>query len=167
MYPTEMVKTWTTGYALPNHRLKLKRGFIVMLLRHLDPTAGHVNSARNVIENMTNNLLFLRVTTRSRDGSRLCLPRMPCGLVDDNFPIPGFTRTQLPICTTFDLKTNKAPANLYGYRIGLDLRDQCFSHGQLASTSHYEALLTQSNVTILTRESNETTRNIVYPEVLQ
>ncbi|CDF32173.1 unnamed protein product [Chondrus crispus] len=165
IYPTEMLNTLTAGSALPDHKLKLKKGFIVMLLRNLDPATGHVNGARYVIENMTNNLLFLRVTTGSHQGNRLCLPRMPCRPGDDNFPIPGFTRTQFPIRTCFALTTNKAQGQSFGRRIGLDLRDHCFSHGQLyvalSRTTH------PGNVTVLTRESNETTRNVVYPEVLQ
>ncbi|CDF33589.1 Putativ ATP dependant DNA helicase [Chondrus crispus] len=165
IYPTEMLNTLTAGSALPDHKLKLKKGFIVMLLRNLDPATGHVNGARYVIENMTNNLLFLHVTTGSHQGNRLCLPRMPCGPGDDNFPIPGFTRTQFPIRTCFALTTNKAQGQSFGGRIGLDSRDHCFSHGQLyvalSRTTH------PGNVTVLTRESNETTRNVVYPEVLQ
>ena len=164
MYPMELLNTLTAGSALPDHKLKLKKGFIVMLLRNLDPTAGHVNGARYVIENMTNNLLFLRLTTGSHEGNRLCFARMPCAPGEDNFPIPGFTRTQFPIRTSFSLTTNKAQGQSFGARICLDLRDHCFSHGQL-----YVAFLRTihpGNVTILTQESNETTRNVVYPEVL-
>ncbi|CDF33193.1 ATP dependant DNA helicase [Chondrus crispus] len=120
IYPTEMLNTLTAGSALPDHKLKLKKGFIVMLLRNLDPATGHVNGARYVIENMTNNLLFLHVTTGSHQGNRLCLPRMPCGPGDDNFPIPGFTRPQFPIRTCFALTTNKAQGQSFGGRIGLD-----------------------------------------------
>ena len=163
IYPTEFLNTLTTGSALPDH--KLKKGFIVMPLRNLDPTAGHDNGARYVIENMTNNLLFLRVTTGSQEGTRLCLPRMTCGPGDDNFPIPAFTRTQFPICTCFALTTNKAQGQSFGGCIGLDLRDHCFWHGQL-----YVALSRIAhprNFTILTPDSNGTTQNVVYPEVLQ
>ncbi|CDF39898.1 ATP dependant DNA helicase PIF1 [Chondrus crispus] len=123
IYPTEMFNTLTAGSDLPDHKLKLKKGFIAMLLRNLDPTSGHVNGARYVIEKMTNNLFFLRVTSGSHEGNRLCIPRMPCGPGDDNFPIPGFTRTQFPIRTCFALTTNKAQGQSFGGRIGLDLRD--------------------------------------------
>ncbi|CDF39734.1 unnamed protein product [Chondrus crispus] len=165
IYPTEMLNTLTAGSALPDHKLKLKKGFIDMLLPNLDPAIGHVNGARYGIENMTNNLLFLRVTAGSHEGNRLCLPRIPCGPGDDNFPISGFTRTQFPIRTCFALTTDKAQGQSFGGRIGLDLRDHCFSHGQLyvalSRTTH------PSNVTILTQESDATTRNLVYPEVIQ
>ena len=165
IYPTEFLNTLTAGSAPPDHKLKLKKGLIVMLLRTPDPTAGHVNGARYVLENMINNLLFLRVTTGSHEGNRLCLPRMPCRPGDDNFPIPGFTRTQFPIRTCFALTTNRAQGQSFDGRIGLDLQDHCFSHGQL-----YVALSRTtypSNVTIITPECNGTSRNVVYPEVLQ
>ncbi|CDF38383.1 unnamed protein product [Chondrus crispus] len=90
---------------------------------------------------------------------------MPCGPVHDNFTIPGFTRTQFPIRTCFALTTKKAQGQSFGGRTGLDLRDHCFSHGQLyvalSRTTHL------SNVTILTRESDETTGKVMYQEVLQ
>ena len=120
IYLMELPNTLTAGSALPDHKLKLKKGFIVMLLHNVNPTSVHVNGARYVIENMTSNLLFLRITTVSYEGNRLCLPRMPCGPDDDNFPIPGFTRTQFPIRTCFALTTNKAQGQSFGGRIGLD-----------------------------------------------
>lgn len=93
MYPSEILNSLTAGSALPNPNLKLKKSFIVMHLRNLDPTTGHVKGTRYVINNMTNNLLFLSVTITSHEGSRLCLTQMCCGPGDDNSPIHGFTRT--------------------------------------------------------------------------
>ena len=137
---------------------------MVMLLRNLDHTTGHVNGARYVIENTTNKLLFLRVITGSHEGNRLCLRRMPCGPGDNKCTIPGFNRTQFPIRACFAFTTNKVQDQSFGGRIGLDLQDYCFSHGHLyvalSRTTH------PSNVTILTRESNGTTRNVAYPELL-
>lgn len=163
-YPTELLNTLTVGSALPDHKRKLKKGFIVMRLRNLDPQNGHVNGARYVIENMTGSLLYLRVAVGSHEGTRLCLPRMPCGPGDDNFPVPGFTRTQFPIRTCFALTANKSQGQSFGGRIGLDLRDMCFSHGQLyvalSRTTH------PSNVTVLTTQADSKTKNVVYPEVL-
>ena len=121
IYFTKLLNSFMAGSALPDHQLKLKKGFNVMVMRNPDPIASHVNGAHYVIENMTNNLLILRVTTGSHEGNRLCLPRMPCRTGDDNVLIPGFTRTQSPIRTCFALTINKSQGQSFGGRIGPDL----------------------------------------------
>ena len=163
-YPVEMLNTLTAGSALPDHKLLLKRGYPVMLLRNIDTENGHCNGARYIIENMTNNVLFLRLAIGSKKGARLTLPRMPCGPGDpDNFPVPGFTRTQFPVRVCFALTTNKAQGQSFGGKLGLDLREECFSHGQLyvalSRTTH------PSNVTICTAKTDRRSRNVIYPEV--
>lgn len=37
LYPSEMLNTLAAGSALSDHKLKLKKGFIVMIIRNLDP----------------------------------------------------------------------------------------------------------------------------------
>ncbi len=49
-YPVEILNSLTGGSSLPNHRLQLKKEFIVMLLRNLCPQKGHVNGARYIVE---------------------------------------------------------------------------------------------------------------------
>lgn len=48
--PTEILKTLTAGSALPDHKRKLKKGFIVVLLHNLDPNDGHINGVRYDLE---------------------------------------------------------------------------------------------------------------------
>ncbi len=79
-----------------------------MLLRNIKPSSGHVNRTRYVIENMTQNLLFLTSVSGSKKGTRLTLPRMNCMVRADNFPIPGFRRYQFPIRTYFAMTSYKA-----------------------------------------------------------
>ncbi|CDF40520.1 ATP dependant DNA helicase [Chondrus crispus] len=163
-YPVELLNTPTAGSSLPDHQLKLKKGFVVMLLRNLNPNDGHVNGARHLVDGMSNSLLCLRVATGSHLGKPLCLPRMPCGPGDDNFPVPGFTRTQVPIRASFAMTTNKAQGQSFGGLLRLDLRNHCFSHGQLyaalSRTTH------PGNVVVLIPDADKTTRNVVYPEVI-
>ncbi|CDF36554.1 unnamed protein product [Chondrus crispus] len=141
IYPTEMLNTLTAGSDLPDHKLKLKKGFIVMLLRNLDPTSGHVNGARYVIEKMTNNLFFLRVTSGSHEGNRLCLPRMPCGPGDDNFPFLALLERSYPFARASPLQRTKPKASpsvavlVSTYEI--------IASRTVNSTSHYRGLLTQ------------------------
>lgn len=163
-YPVEMLNLLTAGSALPDHKLRPKKGFIIMLL-NLDPQSGHVNGTRYIIEKMSNSLLYLRVATGSYQGNELCLPRMPCSPGDDTFPVPGFTRTQFPVRVCFALTTNKAQGQSFGGKLGLDLQNMCLSHGQLyvalSRTTH------PKNLSVFTTQPENRTRNVVYPEALR
>lgn len=90
---------------------------------------------------------------------------MLCGSGDKNLPVYGFIRIQFSNRTYFALITSEAQGESFGGRISLVMREHCFSHSQLKI-----ALLRKSppcHLTILTRESNQITRNVLYPEVLQ
>ncbi|CDF40018.1 unnamed protein product [Chondrus crispus] len=140
IYPTEMLNTLTAGSDLPDHKLKLKKGFIVMLLRNLHPTSGHVNGARYVIEKMTNNLFFLRVTSGSHEGNRLCLPRMPCRPGDDNFPFLALLERSSPFARASPLQRTKPKAS--PSVAALVSTYEIIASRTVKSTSHYRGLLT-------------------------
>ncbi len=89
-YPQELLNSIEAGPSLPDHEIRVKKGFVVMLLRKIKPSLGHVNGTRYAIERMTQNLLFLKSVSRSQKGNRLTLPRMNCSVSVDDFPIPGF-----------------------------------------------------------------------------
>ncbi len=58
-YPQELLNPIEVGASLPDHEIALKKGFIVMLLRNIKPSSGHVNGTRYVVDNLTYHLLFL------------------------------------------------------------------------------------------------------------
>lgn len=96
-YLVELLNSITGTGPLPDHTLKLKQGYVVMLLRNLQSMYGHVNGSRYIVDSMNKNVLFLRIATRRERGKRLTLPRIPCEPGDDDFSIPGFKRTQFPV----------------------------------------------------------------------
>ena len=162
-YPQELLNSIEVGGSLPDHSISLKKGFIVMLLRNIKPSAGHVNGARYVVENMTPTLLYLRSTSGSRTGVRLILPRMNCTVSKDDFPILGFRTCQFPIRVCFAMTVKKAEVQSIRGTLGIDLLGQCFSHGQL-----YVALSRTTNprnVFICTADGSRRTKNVVFTEV--
>jgi len=164
-YPVEVLNTLSAGSALSDHELKLKKNFIVMLLRNLNPAHGHVNGARYQVVRMTNTLLILKSIMGVHAGKILALPRMPCSPGDENFPIQGFVRAQFPVRVCFGLTTNKAQGSSFSAALGLDFRDDCFSHGQLyvglSRTTH------PANVSVLLNNDDRRAKNVVYPEALR
>lgn len=55
--PVELLSTLTAGTALPDHRIKLKKVFLTMLLRSLDPASDQLNGAGYVAEDTCTRLL--------------------------------------------------------------------------------------------------------------
>lgn len=92
-YPVKMFKNLTAGSVFPAHRLRLKKGISVMLLGNLDSLNGHVNGGRHLIENMTNNIIFLRLAGGSTICARLKIQRIRYSPGDDSFLEAGFTKT--------------------------------------------------------------------------
>jgi len=136
-----------------------------MLLRNLDRANGHINGARYVIESMTNNILFLKLAVGPHKGKLLALPRMPCGPGSEDFPIPGFTRTQFPVRVCFAMTTNKAQGQSFKQELGISFTSECFSHGQayvaLSRTTHPQ------KVNVVLEREDRLTKNIVYREVFR
>ena len=137
----------------------------MILLRNLNIAEGHVNGARYQVVRMTNSLLILKSIMGIHAGKILALPKMPCGPGDEKFPIDGFKRVQFPIRVCFGLTTNESQGASFGGALGLDMREECFSHGQLyvalSRTTH------PGNVSVLTRAGNAKTKNVVYHEALR
>ena len=161
-YPQELLNRLSAGSAMPDHILLLKKGFIVMLLRNICPEEGHSNGTRYVVTGMTNNLLFLKVATGQYKGKLLTLPRVECSPGDKNYPLQGFIRLQFPVRVCFAMTINKAQGQSISGKLGLDLRHDCFSHGQL-----YVALSRAThprNIFVCTSKGMKQTRNVVYPE---
>ena len=151
--------------APPDHELKLKNNFIVMLLRNLNSTQGHVNGARYQVVRMSNALLILKSIMGVHAGKILALPRMPCSPGDEHFLNSGFVCTQFPVRVCFGLTTNKARESSFSGALGLDFRDDCFSHGQLyvalSRTTH------PGNVSVLLTKDDRHAKNVMYPEALR
>ncbi len=135
-----------------------------MLLRTLCPQKGHVKCARYIVEHMSSNLLHMKVVEGSHAGSRLTLPRVPCGPGDDNFSVPGFKRTQFTVRVCFRMTISKAQGQSFGGKLGLALSEDCFAHGQLYVGK--SRVTDPRNLTVCTTRGDYRTRNVVYREAL-
>ncbi len=99
--------------------MQLKKGFMITLLRNLCPKRGHVNGARYIVEHMSSNLLHLKFAVGWHAGSHLTLSRVPCRRGDDNVPVLGFKRRQLPVQVCFWMTINKAKGQSFGGKLGI------------------------------------------------
>lgn len=98
---------------------------------------------------------------REKKWKRLRLQIIQCSPSDGNLPVPG---TQIPIRVYLCIATNKSQGDYMTGNLGLDHRDDCFSHGQL-----YVDLSRTTNTEIFLRCTSiqdGSTRNVLCPEIL-
>ncbi|KAF5764692.1 putative DNA helicase [Helianthus annuus] len=150
---------------LPNHRLVLKLGVPVMLLRNIDQQNGLCNGTRLQITRLGKRVIEAEILSGGNVGSRTYIPRISMIPSDKKIPFK-FQRRQFPITVCFAMTINKSQGQSLS-RVGLYLRDPVFSNGQLYVT--LSRVKTRDGVKLLIfdkdgRPTNKTA-NVVYKEI--
>ncbi|XP_052619873.1 uncharacterized protein LOC111878714 [Lactuca sativa] len=114
---------------LPNHKLILKVGVPVMLLRNIDQKNGLCNGTRLQVVSLGNRIIETVVLTGSNIGHRVFISRLSLTPSDNKIPYK-FKRRQFPLAVCFAMTINKSQGQSLK-RVGLFLREPVFSHGQL------------------------------------
>lgn len=162
-YPIEFLNSITYS-GLPLHKLEMKIGCPLMILRNLDPEQGLCNGTRCILMQCTRRVLQVKIIGGDHHGETAFVPRITLQPPETMIGFV-FKRKQFPVRLAFAMTINKAQGQSVR-NIGIDLRTPVFTHGQL-----YVALsrcTSKSRVKVLfpsTIKSTVTT-NIVYPEVL-
>ncbi|XP_072058158.1 uncharacterized protein [Arachis hypogaea] len=113
---------------LPPHKLVLKVGAPVMLLRNIDQTNGLCNGTRMQVRRMENHVIECKTLTSNKVRSIVLIPRV--NLIPNNETLPvRFQRKQFPIIMSFAMIINKS----HGQTL-LKLPRPVFTHGQLFVT---------------------------------
>ena len=164
-FPSEYLNTVNLP-GLPPHKLNLKIGMPVMLLRNLDQKNGHCNGVKYVITYLAEHVLELISISGANSGKKIFIPRIT--LITSTATLP-FTmrRKQFPIKPAFAMTANKAQGQTLG-KVGIYLGTDFFSHGQL-----YVAMSRcgdPNSIKILKRRENNSgarnVKNVVYKAVL-
>lgn len=156
-FPVEFLNSLNVP-GIPSYSLKLKVGLPVILMRNIKPPRL-CNGTRLRVRKLNNNVVEAEILTGCGLGETVFIPRIP--LIPTDYPV-NFRRIQFPLKPCLAMTLNKAQGQTMRI-VGLDLRNDCFSHGQLyVGMSRVSAA---KNLFILPKK-DEDTLNVVYKEVL-
>ncbi|KAG2596891.1 hypothetical protein PVAP13_5KG209907 [Panicum virgatum] len=156
LYPVEYLNTLNANN-YPPHKLRLKVGVPIMLLRNLNQSLGLCNGTRLIAE----------IITGTHTGEKTYIPRINLTTKAPHWPFT-LNRRQFPIKVCYSMTINKSQGQTLS-NVGVYLKKQVFTHGQL-----YVALsrvTSKKGLKILIENEDGScgskTQNIVYKEILQ
>ena len=153
---------------LPIHRLFLKPGMPLMLMRNLNPKMGLCNGTRLIFHKVhSNHLLECSIVGGEFNTRKVLIPRITLKPRDREFTFE-WSRRQFPVRVCFAMTINKSQGQTL-QNVGIWLNDSCFAHGQLyVAVSRVGC---PSMVKFAIRRCHGSpdtaTRNVVYREVFK
>ncbi|XP_015969110.1 uncharacterized protein LOC107492585 [Arachis duranensis] len=152
---------------LPPHKLVLKVGASVMLLRNIDQTNGLCNGTRMQVRRMGNHVIECKTLTGNKAGSIVLIPRL--NLIPNNETLPvRFQRRQFPIIISFAMTINKSQGQTLS-KVGINLPMPVFTHGQLYVA--LSSITSKDGLRVLLQDHGQLedncTMNVVYREVFE
>ena len=114
---------------MPPHKITLKVGVVIMLLRNLSPENGLSNGTRLIVEKLYEHSIVGKIISESHRGELAIIARMDM-VSDDKSMVVTMLRHQLPIIPAYAMTINKSQGQTIE-RVGILLNDVVFSHGQL------------------------------------
>ena len=124
---------------MPSHKLSLKVGSIVMLLRNFDIRRGLCNGTRLCIRRLHNHVLDGEIIGGNKHRQRVLIPQLKLAPSDVALPFTR-KRTQFPIRLAYCMTINKAQGQTFR-RVGIYLPTPVFRTDNCTSRSREPEVL--------------------------
>jgi hypothetical protein len=165
-YPVEVLNTIKVNN-FPYHRLLLKRGVPIMLLRNISQATGLCNGMRLIVTRLAEKVIEAVVMTGSNIGDVVYIPRICLTVKDPKWPFT-LHRRQFPIRISYAMTINKSQGQTLA-AVGLYLKTPVLTHGQFYVA--VSRVTSKNALKILVENEDGTcgseTRNIVFSEIFQ
>nr|KAJ0192827.1 hypothetical protein LSAT_V11C800395960 [Lactuca sativa] len=132
MYPLEFLNTLRFS-GIPNHKLNLKVGVPIILLRNLNLQRGLCSGTMMVIIQISRRVLEAVIITGTHIGEKVLIGRIDMTAMDTTWPF-RFKRRQFPVKVCFTMTINKSQGQTFNHVCEF-LVKPVFSHGQLYVTT--------------------------------
>lgn len=150
---------------LPAHKLTLKVGAPIMLLRNIDQSQGLCNGTRLIISRLGSNVIEAITLNGSHPNEKVLLHRMDLNPSESKWPF-RMRRRQFPVTLSFAMTINKSQGQSLK-TVGVYLPQPVFTHGQLyvalSRVKSMEGL--KIYVPVDEHGVKGRTKNVVYKEV--
>ena len=129
LLPEEFLNT-LTPQGLPPHKLSLKVGCPILLLRNLNKSMGLANGTRLIVTELRPHTIKAEIVTQGAFYmTTVIIPRID--LVTDNKQLPfQFRRRQFPVQLAYSMTIHKSQGQSFE-RMGIYIDTPLFTHGQL------------------------------------
>ncbi|KAL7075246.1 hypothetical protein ACQ4LE_005792 [Meloidogyne hapla] len=119
-----------TPTGMPAHHLHLKVGSILVLLVNLNTSKSLCNGTRLIVRKLHTNLIEAETISGSNHGMTIGISRVRSTYKDKRPDGVSFERFQFPVRIAFAMTITKVQGQTCE-RLGIDLSDDPFAHGQL------------------------------------
>lgn len=165
-FPIEYLNSLNAA-GLPPHRLAIKEGMPLILLRNLNPKQGLCNGTKLIVKEVLHGRLLRAVIANGDSrGREVLIPRITLQPSEDIYPFQ-WQRRQFPVRVAFAMTINKSQGQSLA-RVCVWLEEPVFTHGQLYVAA--SRIGSPENIRFAIKQMPDlpltATKNVVYKEVL-
>jgi ATP-dependent DNA helicase PIF1 len=163
LYPVEFLNTLQFS-GIVNHKLELKVGVPIHLLRNLNQSLGLCNGTRLIVKRLGQHVIEAEIITWNNVSKHVFIPRiiMSPSRIDWPFVLRCH---QFPVRVAFAMTINKNQGQTLN-NVGVYLPSPVFYHGHLYVA--ISRVTSSANIKIVNSQGpDEYMRNVVYREVLE